>query len=215
VGTLITALPRLLGGKVRIFVTRHVGQELRNLKHGKSAALARTFDLAKTPEDLDSDASPADAILRLVGTNNPEHFFVATQDKRLKRALKAIPGTPLIAATVNGLVLDEPPTKAAAGAEKPAKAARDQARGDGAVSEKERKRLSAVRPDLADAVKRKTSGTPAHKKRAKAPNPLAVKKKGKKEKGGGDNDGEESKRARKAPSKRREARKQMAAAAST
>ena len=42
------------------------------------------------------------------GTNNPEHFFVATQDRRLRECLGRVKGGACCFASVNGLHVEEP-----------------------------------------------------------------------------------------------------------
>lgn len=203
VGELARAIPRLLGGKCRIFVTKHVGAELRRLGHHASASVARGFDLARGGDDVPRDASPADSIIALVGDANAEHYFVATQDKRLKAVLRGVAGTPLISATVNGLVLDEPPAReTAAAAQDAGRTGAGGASGASVVSDAERERLKIQHPTLAGAVAKRGPRASAASKKAKGPNPLAAKKPASASK---------SKRAK--PTARKDAARRAAAAA--
>ena len=50
------------------------------------------------------------------GHDNPQHMFIATQDRALRAALGRVPGTALIFASVNGLHLEAPSAEQVAGA---------------------------------------------------------------------------------------------------
>jgi len=59
--------------------------------------------------------SAADKCVFAAGESNPEHFFIATQDRELRAAIDSVPGGASIFASVNGLHLQarlqwSPPT---------------------------------------------------------------------------------------------------------
>lgn len=72
-----------------------------------SLAAARALALAKCGHE---DApQPASGCLRsLVGSDNREHYWIATQDRDLRRALSEIPGTPSLFLTAHGLTIEAP-----------------------------------------------------------------------------------------------------------
>ncbi|CAN1289361.1 rRNA-processing protein UTP23 homolog [Linum perenne] len=47
-------------------------------------------------------------ITDIVGENNPEHFFIATQDAELRNKFQEVPGVPLIFGLRNALFLEKP-----------------------------------------------------------------------------------------------------------
>eukprot|EP00850_Spirogloea_muscicola_P017738 SM000155S01667 [mRNA] locus=s155:240569:242242:+ [translate_table: standard] len=106
---LADALPKLLGGAAKPMVTRCVSMELRRLgaAFSTTAQAARRIDLAKCGHD--PVVAAADCLADMVGAENPEHFFVASQDADLRRKLRKVPAAALIFSKGTMLVL-EPPT---------------------------------------------------------------------------------------------------------
>nr|GMC81098.1 rRNA-processing protein UTP23 homolog isoform X1 [Ipomoea batatas] len=143
-----------------------------------------------------------DCITEVIGENNPEHFFVATQDADLRKMLQQIPGVPVIYALRNALFLERPSTLQ----QQFAKAA-EEARSH--MTDKEYKELSVMRKrklsdegdvdtsnasgedeghglevqNMKTSLKRKRNTSDfkdkvqLKRKKAKNPNPLSVKKK--------------------------------------
>lgn len=110
--------------------------------------------------------APSRCLLDLLGTDNPQRFCIAAQDMPLRRQLAQMPDVPSMHINYNCIVLDHPPAAA--------KVAADQlTRQKLTVSEAEaawiRSRVAEIRPARAPLR--------PHRKRAKGPNPLSVKKK--------------------------------------
>ncbi|KAL1811900.1 hypothetical protein DCAR_0624049 [Daucus carota subsp. sativus] len=101
-----TALSNLLGAEVKLFTTRCVLAELGRLGNAYSDSLsaARNFMVARC--DHDKRKSAVDCITEIIGENNAEHFFVATQDADMRNGLQEIPGVPLIFGLRNSLLLE-------------------------------------------------------------------------------------------------------------
>mmetsp|Transcript_8856 Transcript_8856/g.18923 ORF Transcript_8856/g.18923 Transcript_8856/m.18923 type:complete len:269 (+) Transcript_8856:108-914(+) len=171
-GELQPQLAKLLGGRTKLYVTRCVTHELRNLgaDFKQSAAAARAHELHKCGHE-ESPKAAADCILEQIGTSNPDHWWVATQDRAVRELLNQVPGTPVLFATVNGIHLETPSEMAKmvvkeveeAGQALPAHERRSEALKD----------LEALRPVLRTNVRYRRN-------KAKGPNPLACKKKIKK-----------------------------------
>ncbi|GAX85470.1 hypothetical protein CEUSTIGMA_g12886.t1 [Chlamydomonas eustigma] len=114
----------------------------------------------------------SDCIRGQVGKKNPQHWWVATQDKALREELEKVPGAPIIYATINGIHLDTP-------SEMTKRTAKDAEVANSSLPTHEResevlKDLELIRPKLTTNVKYRRN-------RAKGPNPLASKKKVQKE----------------------------------
>ncbi|KAL5576551.1 hypothetical protein UlMin_018250 [Ulmus minor] len=103
------ALANLLGAPVKLFTTRCVLEELKWLGQSHSHALeaAQNLVTARCPHEMKRAAADA-CIAEVIGENNPEHFFVATQDNDLRKKFQELPGVPVIFALRNALLLDSP-----------------------------------------------------------------------------------------------------------
>lgn len=101
-----TALSNLLGAEVKIFTTRCVLAELGRLGSAYRGTLSAARNLMPARCDHDKRKSAVDCITEIIGENNAEHFFVATQDADLRKKFQEIPGVPLIFGLRNALLLD-------------------------------------------------------------------------------------------------------------
>ncbi|KMZ72812.1 rRNA-processing protein UTP23-like protein [Zostera marina] len=189
------AVSRLLGGRVRLFATNCITEEIRSLGNSHSDTHRASQELITARCDHEEKRmNSVFCIESVIAEGNPEHFFVATQDSGLRRKLYEIPGTPVIYALKNCLMLDKPSEKQ---------------REFVKSSEEKRSHMTKLESDIVHAIKNKkgsshplddvsevesihtlqTSGKnqrqnlgitdkPQFKrKRAKAPNPLSCKKK--------------------------------------
>lgn len=139
---------------------RHLGPEFR-----ATHDVAKQLELFKCGHD-EQPLSPADCILAHIGdkcfrlapgpptsslisnripagTRNPEHLWVATQDRELRGALQGLPGCPSLFLTVNGAMLEDP-------SEAQEAVAREKEEGRMHASEREK---STVLKDIAPTVR--------------------------------------------------------------
>lgn len=195
-----TALTNILGATVKLFTTRCALAELKSLGGSYQEALNAANNLITARCDHETRKSAVDCISEVIGENNSEHFFVATQDADLRRSLQKIPGVPVIFALRNALFLEQPSSfqhQFAKSAEeerlhmtdlelnmlrqRKKRKLSDDKRGDSSdASEEEVDDVSQVQiintnvkrngSDVKDKVRFK-------RKKAKGPNPLSVKKK--------------------------------------
>ncbi|XP_011088373.1 rRNA-processing protein UTP23 homolog isoform X2 [Sesamum indicum] len=105
-----TALANTLGAPVKIFTTRCVLAELRSLGDSYSDSLNAARNLIAARCDHEKRKSAVACIMDVIGENNPEHFFVATQDAELRKKFQEIPGVPVIYGLRNALFLERPST---------------------------------------------------------------------------------------------------------
>ncbi|KAF3452817.1 hypothetical protein FNV43_RR03250 [Rhamnella rubrinervis] len=102
------ALSNVLGSPVKLFTTSCVLAELKNLGRSVSESLDAAQQLL-TARCNHENRKRADAcILELISENNPEHFFVATQEYDLRKKSLEMPGVPVIYALRNALLLEPP-----------------------------------------------------------------------------------------------------------
>ncbi|KAL2529937.1 PIN domain-like family protein [Forsythia ovata] len=103
-----TALANTLGATVKIFTTRCVLAELQSLGESYSESFNAACNLITARCDHDKRRSVVACITEVIGENNSEHFFVATQDAELRKKMQEIPGVPVIYALRNSLFLERP-----------------------------------------------------------------------------------------------------------
>jgi U3 small nucleolar RNA-associated protein 23 len=161
-------LTRLLGGEVKLFTTPCTSKELASLgsQFAAAAAAARKQTLHKcghTPV-----LTPCDCLLEAVADGNPQHWWVASQDRSLQAALAQLPGVPLLFASVNGLHLADPPGLAKAAI------AADTAEAQALPAHE---RHTDALKDLEELRPKDESYKAFRRKHAKGPNPLSVRKK--------------------------------------
>lgn len=102
-------LPKLLGGRSTTMVTGCVLAELRKLGSRAlgAAIIAKGYYRVKCGHD-DKPISASACCLEQIGKRNERKFLVATQDQELAKALRQVPGVPVI--RLNGQVphIEEP-----------------------------------------------------------------------------------------------------------
>ncbi|KAF5961829.1 hypothetical protein HYC85_003038 [Camellia sinensis] len=103
-----TALSNILGATVKIFTTRCVLAELKSLGESYSESLKAARNLFTARCDHEKRKSAVACIVEIIGEDNPEHFFVATQDADLRKNLQEVPGVPVIFGLRNALMLEPP-----------------------------------------------------------------------------------------------------------
>ncbi|CAO2816444.1 unnamed protein product [Amaranthus hypochondriacus] len=103
-----TTVSNTLGAPVQLFTTRCVIEELKSLgsSHAESfRASCRDYKIARC--DHEEKESALNCIIKIIGDNNPEHFFVATQDIDLRERCRKIPGVPVLYGLRNALLLEK------------------------------------------------------------------------------------------------------------
>ncbi|KAL6279434.1 hypothetical protein ACE6H2_016315 [Prunus campanulata] len=106
------ALSNILGAPVMLFTTKCAISELKkqDLRHvpSHSQALEAAESLISARCNHERAMSADDCIMDIIGQNNPEHFFVATQHADLREKILKIPGVPAIYALRTALFLEAP-----------------------------------------------------------------------------------------------------------
>ncbi|XP_052184100.1 uncharacterized protein LOC127796076 [Diospyros lotus] len=103
-----TALSNTLGASVKIFTTRCVHEELKSLGEGYTESLKAARNLFTARCDHEKRKSAVACITEIIGEDNAEHFFVATQDADLQKKFQMVPGVPVIFGLRNALLLKPP-----------------------------------------------------------------------------------------------------------
>ncbi|KAK9689517.1 hypothetical protein RND81_09G064300 [Saponaria officinalis] len=97
-----------LASPVQLFTTKCAVAELESLGRsyvGSLNAAHRDYRIARCVHD--ENVSAWDCIVETIGDDNPEHFFVASQDSGLRRHCQKIPGVPLMYGLRNAVYLDQ------------------------------------------------------------------------------------------------------------
>ncbi|KAK7320514.1 hypothetical protein VNO77_30060 [Canavalia gladiata] len=102
------ALGNILSATVKLYTTRCVLAELKRLGGSYSEALEAAHKLIVARCEHDKCMRADACIAEVVGENNSEHFFVASQDGDLRKKLQEVPGVPLIFGLRNALFLEPP-----------------------------------------------------------------------------------------------------------
>ncbi|CAI9096358.1 OLC1v1032480C1 [Oldenlandia corymbosa var. corymbosa] len=103
-----TALANVLGAPVKLFTTRCILAELKSLGDSYNESLNAAQTLATARCDHEKRKSAVNCVADVIGENNSEHFFVATQDAELRKNLQEVPGVPLVFGLRNALLLEQP-----------------------------------------------------------------------------------------------------------
>ncbi|GLT73477.1 hypothetical protein SLA2020_453340 [Shorea laevis] len=98
----------LTGAPVKLFTTGCVLAELKRLGSSYYQALEAAHQLITARCDHEKSKSADACITEVIGQNNPEHFFVASQDTDLRKKFHEVPGVPIIFALRNSLFLEPP-----------------------------------------------------------------------------------------------------------
>ncbi|KAF2322276.1 hypothetical protein GH714_010054 [Hevea brasiliensis] len=190
------ALSNILGGSVKLFTTRCVLEELKRLGSAYSESLQAAHKLMIARCDHEDKKSAEACIAEIIGENNPEHFFVATQDFGLRKKFREVPGVPLIFGLRNALFLEPPSAfqhefvktseeQRLHATELEYKMLKNRTKStstneESGHSSDENKGPREMQPVKKDSARRRMDGKdrPQFKrKKAKAPNPLSCKKK--------------------------------------
>lgn len=102
------ALSRLLGGRVLLFTTRCIIEELKSLGESHSESLEAAQQLITARCDHERRVNAAACIESFIGQGNSEHFFVATQDADIRKNFREVPGVPVIYGLKNSLFIEQP-----------------------------------------------------------------------------------------------------------
>ncbi|CAI5740010.1 unnamed protein product [Hyaloperonospora brassicae] len=164
------------------YVPRAALEELRLLKEVTREAyeLAQSFEVAEVNDQAnDGTEGPVDvskAIQSIIGDRNNHKFVVCTQEVELRKALRLVPGVPLMYLNRSVLVFEEisHATLAIVRQEEKASMAKldvNEKRKLEAMQEEERSSSSGAGAGDDHADKQRLQ-----KKRAKGPNPLSIKK---------------------------------------
>lgn len=164
-------LPKVLQvkpGECELLVPRAALRELELLGEPMRAAfeLAQQFQVVEH-DDCGDEADVTKVIAHIIGERNERKLVVCTQEVELRKALRAVPGVPLIYLNRSVLVFEDisRATLAIVRQQDKAKMAK--------LDVNEKRKLDAV----ADVAPDDELDLPRSKKRrAKAPNPLSVKK---------------------------------------
>ena len=159
-------LPKYLDAEIQLLTTECVLNELESLGGALYGALviAKRF---KTRKCGHREHVPAtECVSHLVGEANEKRYFVASQDKQLRNALRKIPGVPLLYINYNCIVMEKPSFVCVKKANEV-----QTARTEPTDHEREKlERLKASELEKPEIIRRK-------RKRPKGPNPLSCKKK--------------------------------------
>jgi U3 small nucleolar RNA-associated protein 23 len=163
------ALPKVLGGNVRLLVPRAVVAELHVLGR-KFAAAAKTARRLKVIDDDAAAASAADALVALVADGNARRRFVMTEDTDVRQRLAQLPAVPLLRFARSQIVVELPGGRAAVSqpAAPTGPAGADRAPGASTPGSTPAGEAASAAPAAAAQKKRK---------RVVEPNPLSCKKK--------------------------------------
>ncbi|EDV25842.1 uncharacterized protein TRIADDRAFT_24331 [Trichoplax adhaerens] len=108
-------LPKYLDGSVNLCTTKCVVHEGRNLVDTNYPSLLGAVLIAKRFYQKQchhkSSLPAAECILDLIGEKNQNHYFVATQDKDLRAALRKIGCVPILYINYNAIILEKPSMK--------------------------------------------------------------------------------------------------------
>ncbi|BDA48221.1 rRNA-processing protein UTP23 homolog [Coccomyxa sp. Obi] len=163
-------LAKLLGGPVKLYVTRCSLLELQGLGSDFSATYgaAKRAGMHLSCGHDDAALTTTDCILDNVGKDNPQHYFVATQDKALRVALGNLPGGASVFVNVNGVQLEQP-------SETQKRAVKEVDDSNMRVQKHELSQQALA--ELAELQKGPREKSIFKRKKSSGPNPLSVKKK--------------------------------------
>ncbi|XP_020112656.1 rRNA-processing protein UTP23 homolog isoform X1 [Ananas comosus] len=104
-----SSLSHLLGSRSLLFTTsRCVIGELRSLGESHAAAVDAAKQLITARCEHEKRVSATACIESVIGEENSEHFFVATQDTDLRKKLREVPSVPIIFGLRNSLFIEQP-----------------------------------------------------------------------------------------------------------
>ncbi|OQS05519.1 rRNA-processing protein [Thraustotheca clavata] len=165
-----TRVPKFLQtDKCHFIVTQAALEELKLLS-SSDTAMMQAWTLAKTFQTVDlKEDNVTNATLNAVGERNDRKYIVATQETELRSALRRVPGVPLIYLNRSVLVFEDMSEATLKISRKEDHIKMSKLNND------EAKQLQTVLDENKPTAKA-TTIKPRMPKKAKGPNPLAVKK---------------------------------------
>ncbi|XP_020904132.1 rRNA-processing protein UTP23 homolog [Exaiptasia diaphana] len=102
-------IPKYFDAKVQLVTTACILEEGKSLGPSLSGAvsIAKRFQV-RVCGHKKNPVPATECIKHLIGTNNPNRYFIATQDRELQSHLQTIPGVPLLYLNHNCIVLEKP-----------------------------------------------------------------------------------------------------------
>ncbi|KAI9592172.1 Fcf1-domain-containing protein [Syncephalis fuscata] len=170
-----TQLARVLFGQTKQMVTNCVMAELKaNTEDRTALAISRRMERRRCSHKQPVPGS--ECIAEIVGDKNTFNYCVASQDLALREKLRIIPGVPLLYERRSVLIV-EPPSAATLAVAQKNERKKQTATGDERKHIK--KALEAVKLENNNGMtaEEAVNARPNKRKRPKAPNPLACKKK--------------------------------------
>ncbi|XP_070555505.1 rRNA-processing protein UTP23 homolog [Ptychodera flava] len=160
-------LPKYLDGEVQLLTTQCCIREAESIgQEAYGAMLILQRFQPRMCGHRNNPVAAADCFLSLVGKNNSNRYFIATQDPELTVKIHRIPGLPVLYINFNAIVLEKPSTKSTEIAEKNVSQKIKPSEQEKETIEKLKKAVG-----IEEEVKRKK------RKRKGGPNPLSCKKK--------------------------------------
>ncbi|KAJ2455870.1 hypothetical protein EV183_000486 [Coemansia sp. RSA 2336] len=161
------ALEEVVGGKVRVLISYCSICDIRkdSPQREKAIATSKGFEKRRCPHK--TPVKGIDCMKEIMGDSNKHNYCIAVQDEEMRDRLRQIKGVPILHVSHSVVVLEPIPKHFR-------DAGKDQLKDKAGLTEMERKMLKSVKEEARQAKnglrpKRKT-------KKAKGPNPLAVKK---------------------------------------
>jgi U3 small nucleolar RNA-associated protein 23 len=165
-------IPALLGGPTSVMVTHCVYEELRSLGPELADAVSFARRLTNVPCAHGPIAIPAaECIAAAVANGNPKGLLLASTDAALLRSVRAEHGLPLVRLANETRVVLLPPSAEA----QRAVAEREATKANVRLADDSRLVAKEYASERASRVERSAKQV-AKRKRAKAPNPLSIKK---------------------------------------
>ena len=160
---------KYLGAPAKLFTTRCVKEELRQMGKDLKEASLYARKLEEVKDGPDPPAPALDSIIAAIDGGNSERFIVCTQDDTLrKRLLADSPATPVVFCHTSGLQMEPPADAEGSGV------ASQREHGAG-LTEEERNALG--QEEVVRGARGVRTNVRYKKPKARGPNPLSVKKK--------------------------------------
>lgn len=101
-------LSNLLGARVLLFTSKCVIGELTSLGESYATAVEAAHQIITATCDHEKRVDAETCIQSIIGESNSEHFFLATQDSKIRKKFREVPGVPIIYGLRNSLFLEQP-----------------------------------------------------------------------------------------------------------
>ncbi|PIA41021.1 hypothetical protein AQUCO_02300061v1 [Aquilegia coerulea] len=99
------ALSNILGGSTKLFTTRCIIAELKSVIGAHSDSFREASSLITARCDHEKRIPGVECIEEVIGKDNSEHFFVATQDSDLQKKFQKVACVPVVYGLRNSLFL--------------------------------------------------------------------------------------------------------------